>query len=111
MLSRVNYKYFKVENNKIFSNKYEEIGEIHGLVEKNIKGKKNEYANHVLYEKIGKNTGYILHPEEIIADNFALLLLSTNDPSVKEGIDMKGERIQRVIHSILKKNEKHTLHM
>ena len=27
------------------------------------------------YEQVGKNTGYIIHPEEILADNFALLIL------------------------------------
>jgi hypothetical protein len=27
------------------------------------------------HEKIGRNTGYIIHPEEVLADNFALLLL------------------------------------
>lgn len=26
------------------------------------------------YQQVGRNTGYILHPEEILADNFALLL-------------------------------------
>lgn len=28
-----------------------------------------------LYEQIGRNTGYLAHPEEIVADNFALLLM------------------------------------
>jgi hypothetical protein len=27
------------------------------------------------HEQIGRNTGYIIHPEEVLADNFALLLL------------------------------------
>ncbi|MFZ6647226.1 hypothetical protein ACO0LO_15990 [Undibacterium sp. TJN25] len=27
------------------------------------------------FEQIGKNTGYIIHPEEIVADNFAMLVL------------------------------------
>ena len=26
------------------------------------------------YEKVGKNTQYIIHPEEILADNFALVI-------------------------------------
>ncbi|MEZ0367539.1 MAG: hypothetical protein ACAI44_00475 [Candidatus Sericytochromatia bacterium] len=33
------------------------------------------------YEQVGRNTEYILHPEEILADNFALLMLGTNPPS------------------------------
>jgi hypothetical protein len=28
-----------------------------------------------LFEQIGQNTGYIIHPEEVMADNFALLVL------------------------------------
>ena len=27
------------------------------------------------HRKIGKNTGYIIHPEEVLADNFTLLML------------------------------------
>ena len=34
------------------------------------------------YEQVGRNTNYIIHPEEILADNFKLLLLGrTNVPS------------------------------
>jgi hypothetical protein len=34
------------------------------------------------YEQVGRNTDYIIHPEEILADNFKLLLLGeTNVPS------------------------------
>lgn len=32
-----------------------------------------------LFEQIGKNTDYIIHPEEILADNFALLLMDKKD--------------------------------
>ncbi len=27
------------------------------------------------FEKIGKNTNYIIHPEEILADNFSFMVL------------------------------------
>jgi hypothetical protein len=30
-------------------------------------------------EQIGRNTGYIIHPEEILADNFAHLIIETKD--------------------------------
>lgn len=30
-------------------------------------------------EQIGRNTGYIIHPEEILADNFAHLIIGTKD--------------------------------
>ena len=29
------------------------------------------------FEQVGRNTGYVIHPEEILADNFALLVLQT----------------------------------
>jgi hypothetical protein len=31
------------------------------------------------YEQVGRNTGYIIHPEEILADNFALLVQRKQD--------------------------------
>lgn len=31
------------------------------------------------FEQVGRNTGYIIHPEEILADNFAHLLMQTPD--------------------------------
>jgi hypothetical protein len=33
------------------------------------------------YEQVGRNTGYIIHPEEILADNFALLVLQERNVS------------------------------
>ena len=42
------------------------------------------------YEQVGRNTDYIIHPEEILADNFALLVLGMkNVPSPKVLHDMK----------------------
>jgi hypothetical protein len=31
------------------------------------------------YEQVGRNTEYIIHPEEILADNFAMLVLADQD--------------------------------
>jgi hypothetical protein len=31
------------------------------------------------FEQVGRNTGYIIHPEEILADNFAHLMMQTPD--------------------------------
>lgn len=31
------------------------------------------------YEQVGRNTGYVIHPEEIIAENFALLVTGKRD--------------------------------
>ena len=32
------------------------------------------------FEKVGRNTDYVIHPEEILADNFALLVLNERNP-------------------------------
>lgn len=42
-----------------------------------------------LYDKIGKNTTYIIHPEEILADNFVLLLnnnMNVPNPHILESM-------------------------
>jgi hypothetical protein len=42
------------------------------------------------FEQVGRNTGYIIHPEEILADNFALLVLGkSNVPSPEILVKMK----------------------
>ncbi|CAF1426009.1 unnamed protein product [Adineta steineri] len=33
------------------------------------------------YAQIGNNTGYIMHPEEILADNFVLWMIATKNPN------------------------------
>ncbi len=43
------------------------------------------------YEQVGRNTDYIIHPEEILADNFALLVLGrTNIPNPEILDRMRG---------------------
>ncbi|MBE0583517.1 MAG: hypothetical protein IH612_07090, partial [Desulfofustis sp.] len=41
-------------------------------------------------ERQGKNTNYIIHPEDILADNFALLILYENRFSRLEGSPSDG---------------------
>jgi len=50
------------------------------------------------FEQVGRNTGYILHPEEILADNFALLVLGKDDAPSPE--------ILRKMEAVLLKNKK-----
>lgn len=41
------------------------------------------------YEQVGRNTNYIIHPEEILADNFSLLLLGktkVRSPEIQQKI-------------------------
>ncbi|MEN6451875.1 MAG: hypothetical protein ABFC96_15400 [Thermoguttaceae bacterium] len=40
-----------------------------------------------LVEQVGRNTGYIIHPEEILAENFVLLLSDRKHPSSPEILD------------------------
>ena len=44
---------------------------------------------HGFYDQVGRNTGYVIHPEEILADNFALLYRGVRDlrsPEIVERI-------------------------
>lgn len=44
------------------------------------------------FEKIGRNTTYIIHPEEIVADHFALVAMGTPDVKSPERLDkLKAE--------------------
>ncbi|MFT5467840.1 MAG: hypothetical protein ACI8UO_002947 [Verrucomicrobiales bacterium] len=45
------------------------------------------------YEQVGRNTGYIIHPEEILADNFALIVLEAEELKSPEIL----ERIKKVL--------------
>ncbi len=47
-----------------------------------------------LYEQVGRNTGYVIHPEEILADNFALLFHPTGKPESPE-VQARIERTLR----------------
>jgi len=49
------------------------------------------------FEQVGKNTGYIIHPEEILADNFALLVL--------EERNMPSPEIIRKVKEVLKESK------
>ncbi len=49
-----------------------------------------EYAT-----KIGRNTGYVIHPEEILADNFVLLVTQRHDVPDLWIVDRLGEILHR----------------
>jgi len=51
-----------------------------------------------LYEQIGRNTEYVIHPEEILADNFALLImLSATDTPPQVPSPEVLERMKRIM--------------
>ena len=47
------------------------------------------------------NTDYIIHPDEIIADNFAIALLSTKNDKIMETLTADGKRLIVIIKEIL----------
>lgn len=55
------------------------------------------------FEKIGDNTDYIIHPDEIIADNFYLMLLATNkiDGHHMDKFSKKGKQLILDIKSVI----------
>lgn len=46
------------------------------------------------YEQVGRNTGYIIHPEEVLADNFSLL--------VRQKQDLPSPEIIRKLENVLR---------
>ena len=57
------------------------------------------------YEQIGTNTTYIIHPNEILADNFVLLALWRNNKNTMSelGVDNSGKSLLLSLEKILKK--------
>ena len=43
------------------------------------------------FEQVGRNTGYLIHPEEILADNFELLVAADRRPPNPEIVHRMGE--------------------
>jgi hypothetical protein len=48
-----------------------------------------------LFEQVGRNTGYVIHPDEVVADNFALLIEGRRDVPSPEILD----RMKAVLES------------
>jgi hypothetical protein len=47
------------------------------------------------------NTAYIIHPDEIVADNFALLMLSQKNPSVLNTCTEGGKTLLTKMKDVL----------
>ena len=54
------------------------------------------------FEQIGRNTPYIIHPEEILADNVAILALSKLHPELAGPADIPNPELLSKIEAILK---------
>ncbi len=52
-------------------------------------------------EQIGDNTGYIIHPDEILADNFMLLCLKNKTPDRIDKLSQNGKELLEKIRLII----------
>ena len=48
-----------------------------------------------LYEKIGKNTDYVINPEEVLADNFAFMIVEKKDLPTPEVVNRMKEVLKK----------------
>lgn len=89
--SNIEFSLYKIVENKIYSNE-------DGSSTVDMESIEN------FYEQIGTNTNYIIHPNEILADNFAMLVLWKSDyTTITElGIDTHGKAILLEIETVLK---------
>lgn len=55
------------------------------------------------FRQIKDNTGYIIHPDEVLADNFSFLMLSQKDPSVTARFSPEGKKLIADIEAVIRK--------
>lgn len=55
------------------------------------------------YRQIRDNTGYIIHPDEVLADNFSFLILEGKDKKRNEKFSKEGKELLALIATELKK--------
>jgi hypothetical protein len=56
------------------------------------------------WEKIGRNTRYTIHPDEVLADNFTFLMLKNEAKSEYSSLSQEGKALLKKIENILKKD-------
>ena len=54
------------------------------------------------FRKIGDNTDYIIHPDEILADNFMFLAMAEKDPASLNKFSKEGKILLKAIERILR---------
>lgn len=57
------------------------------------------------YEQITDNTTYIIHPDEILADNFVLVVLSQDKPAILKGLSKEGRELVGNLLHLLEKDD------
>jgi hypothetical protein len=53
-------------------------------------------ATPAYFDRIGRNTKYIIHPDEILADNFTLLVFGVDKPTSPAVLAALRERLEPV---------------
>ena len=54
------------------------------------------------YRQIKDNTGYIIHPDEVLADNFSFIMTEKNSPNYTAKFSPEGKKLLADIENILK---------
>ena len=55
------------------------------------------------FRQIRDNTGYIIHPDEVLADNFSFIMVQENNPTYTSKFSEEGKKLLADIETILKK--------
>ncbi len=54
------------------------------------------------YRQIKDNTGYIIHPDEILADNFSFLMIQQNSPAYTQKFSAEGKKLLADMKGLLR---------
>ncbi len=54
------------------------------------------------YRQIKDNTGYIIHPDEVLADNFSFIMVEKNSPQYTAKFSAEGKKLLKDVEAILK---------
>ena len=53
------------------------------------------------YEQIGKNTQYIIHPDEVLADNFIIMCMAKEDKGTLDKLGEEGKKLVSDLEKIM----------
>jgi hypothetical protein len=88
------YNYIKFELYGISANGKLEVNQ-------DLSSKLSDDEHNSFFQQIGTNTGYIIHPDEIVADNF-MHAVNTNISKNYTEFDVKGQKLLKDITRIIK---------
>ena len=54
------------------------------------------------YRQIKDNTGYIIHPDEVLADNFSFIMVEKNSPQYTAKFSPEGKKLLKDIEAVLR---------